>query len=249
MLRTLKSTSSIVALGLSLGLATSASIAADLPGSPVYNPPPAPFALSWHGFYLGAHVGSGQANMDGSFKAAAGTSSSVYFDQLDLTGVLYGIHGGYNWDMGSWVVGVEADISGMDWSDRAFAIESSENASADVNMLASIRGRIGIPIGQERRGLLYATGGIAFVNADLTVNDSAPPNSTDKLNFNDIGGVIGAGFEWAATDQLRVRAEGLYYWFGDKESISLTSADAGDFGELDDALVARVGVSWYFNTP
>ena len=248
MKRQLKNSVSIAALAIAAGLGMSATaVAADYTAPAPYVPPPL-VQFNWQAFYIGAHFGFGQANYDGCAFRCPASDSSVHFDQLDLTGMLGGLHFGYNWDHGGPLVwGLEADVSFMDWDDRAFAADSSENAVASVDMLASVRGRLGFVTGDDRSGLLYLTGGVAFADADATIFDSAPPTSTQGVDLGDVGGVFGVGFELAHTDNFRLRAETLYYIFDDSAAITLASADAGDFISFDDAWVLRLGGSYYLN--
>ena len=227
----------VVAAGLVISAATAKQAAAQ---------------TSWEGFYVGAHLGGGESQFDGLFKGPAPSDSNVPFDDLEPAGLLGGGQIGYNWDHGNWVFGVEADVSLMDWSDTATAPSSSENATADADLLASIRGRIGVPVGDNRQGLLFATAGVAFPDIDVTVRDrdiGSAGLSQQKISFDDVGGVFGGGFEVAFTDNIRLRGEGLYYWFDDSQQVTLQSAAAGDFVKLEDAWSARFAINWYFNGP
>jgi len=244
----------LAALGLASGLLLATpAVAADL--EPML-PPMAP-AYSWSGFYIGGHIGAGQADVGGVFQNED-TAEQVLIGDINLVGPLGGIHGGFNWDIGTFVLGIEADASFMDWSDVAKSIESSDEVTAEMDMLASIRGRLGMPLGADRRAMVYATGGIAFADASATVFEDGrvdpDPLERRKYDFDEIGGVVGAGAEWAATDQFRVRIESLYYFFDDKHNIleddqEVFSANEGDFVELENAWTVRVGASWHFATP
>ena len=208
-------------------------------------------AYDWTGFYLGAHLGYGDADYRGAREVTSASSLSFY-DDLDLDGVAGGFHGGYNYQgpaiegVGDIVLGVEADVTLLDWSDTILdTIEPSNGISGDVDLLWSIRARLGVAVD---RVLVYATAGIAFADADFTVISSeASPDGTD---FNDVGGVFGGGVEWAVTDLIAVRAEGLYYLFDesiDAKDFGETS-QSGDFAEFDDAFVFRVGVTFNFDS-
>ncbi|MFW6028437.1 MAG: outer membrane protein [bacterium] len=212
---------------------------------------PVPMATSWHGFYLGAHIGAGEADVQGVYDPND-ESSEVDFGRIDLSGVLGGVHVGYNWDFGHWIAGVEADFSAMDWSGVAHSPSSSEEAEGEFDALASIRGRLGVPVGEDRTGFLYATGGAAFPSAELSVCDEGCATTDEKteLDLDDVGGVVGAGFEWAATDSVRVRFETLYYLFDDDDNYDSNDWNATSTGEgigLDDAWTVRLGATWYLN--
>ena len=57
----------------------------------------------WNGLYIGGH---------GAFAVGTAEPSSTY-GAIDLSGGSLGVHGGYNWQMGDWVLGLEGDAA---WS-------------------------------------------------------------------------------------------------------------------------------------
>ena len=200
----------------------------------------------WHGFYVGGHVGYGEAFYDGVFNNGDAALSQS-FDDLDLDGIAGGIHGGFNYqfDGTNFVVGIEGDVMFTDWNDSEFlgfpttAVGSEQGIVGDVDLIASIRGRLGIAMDQW---LFYVTGGVAFADADAELFYSG---TTVDIDFDDVGGVIGGGVEWAFSETFSFRGEFLYYIFDDNENTSTAQpiSDAGDFVEFEDAYVIRAGVS------
>lgn len=209
----------------------------------------------WNGFYLGAHVGAGQANWDGIYQLTD-TDSAVFFDDLEKTGVLAGVHVGYNMMFDRYLLGIEGDWSWMDLNAVAHAYSSSEQVTSEVDSLYSLRGRLGVALDEGQRSLLYATAGFAWADADATVYESGRLDSSGGVDFSfdDVGGVVGGGVEWAASQSIRMRAEGLYYWFDDSKDIfsrcgNDCEASAGDYAKFDNVYSFRVGASYYFNAP
>ena len=203
--------------------------------------------FDWTGFYIGAHVGAGEADYDGG-RDLLDPPAAILADDLDIGGIAAGGHVGFNYQFDSplgegqdLVVGIEGDATWTDWRDAQLedvGESSLEGIIGDVNLLASVRARLGVAFDDY---LVYATGGVAFSDADYTALESADSGSVD---FNDIGGVVGGGIEVAAVDMLSVRLEGLYYIFDDRHDTSgLPGGEPGDFAEFDDAFVIRVGVS------
>jgi outer membrane immunogenic protein len=192
---------------------------------------------NWTGFYAGANVGYGWGNIKATYVR------DPYTDDVDLNGIVGGFHAGYNHQMDSVVFGVEGDVNFTDWRDSE-TIPDPADRKAEVNLLASVRARLGYAFD---RGLVFATGGIAFADGDY----SAIYNSTKfRTSLNDVGAVVGGGFEWAVLDNVSVRAEGLYYMFGDKKDISdttITTSFNGDRASFDDAFTLRVGATFHFN--
>jgi outer membrane immunogenic protein len=103
-------------------------------------------AITWTGFYIGAHVGS---TFDAQRTDDLGNGVEIVTD-LDDTG-LAGFQIGYNWQTSRRVVfGIEGDMS--------FPFDD-----IGVDYFASIRGRLGFAAGNA---LFYGTGGVAFLEPD-----------------------------------------------------------------------------------
>lgn len=243
-----KNGASLAALIVAAGLATQGlSTPAQAGGSVSAHP------VNWGGLYLGVHLGYGEVDVAGTFANNVPTSESMVFvEDLDLDGPLAGVHAGYNIDYGVVVFGLEADVSVMDWTGVAHAIDSTDTVIGEVNSLSTIRARLGLPIAANRAALAYLTGGIAIPEVDVTIypsgrGDSGQFSQPRKFEFEDVGVVIGGGFELAATKSFRMRAEGLYYLFDERQRPVMVSAETADFIELDDAFVIRIGGSVYIN--
>jgi outer membrane immunogenic protein len=244
--------------------------AADLEYMPA--PPPPPFVPTWAGFYVGGHVGYGEADFDTRVDLD-------YFDDIDdleddsysfgnslsMDGLIGGVQGGYNWQINSLVLGIEADISFTDWGQSSSSFDSDDvldlgftgrdgdeyafgNTSADVDFLASVRGRLGFA---ANNFLLYGTGGIAWADASADANVVVYDSSTDletewngSEDFSDIGFVVGAGMGWMVIPQtFSVGLEGLYYFFDQKETL-IDDTILYDEGELDVHATASIDDAW-----
>ncbi len=173
---------SIATITLSLPLAASTAMAADLPEE--IAPPPAPTApveaqdYDWSGAYLGANLGLG---FRGDFDNDANLDLDTGF------GFIGGGVAGYNHQINKFVVGVETDVNYTTLGADAGTLE------ADLNLLGSATARIGYtPVD---RVLTYFEGGYAFGLSDVTT----PTGSDD--NFHN-GYVVGAGAEYAITDNI-----------------------------------------------
>src|SRR5450755_3264927 len=94
---------------------TAPGLAADL-GARTYSKAPALAPVSnWSGFYVGGNLGYGwgDGNTDFSFlpsPQAFGINNTTLGTRT--TGITGGAQAGYNWQIGSMVTGVEADIQG-----------------------------------------------------------------------------------------------------------------------------------------
>src|SRR3954470_12907926 len=99
------------------GIGSTSALAADLGARAPYAKAPAMMEAvgNWSGFYIGGNVGYGWGNGTTNF---AFLPSSVAFGDRDARadlkshGLIGGAQIGYNWQVGSWLTGIEADIQG-----------------------------------------------------------------------------------------------------------------------------------------
>jgi len=235
----------------------SAASAADLPVRSA--PPPAPMIaaipiFTWTGFYVGAQVGyawgdNNNDNIPGGAFVATPAGTLVPFDGGfggDNDGFLAGVHAGYNYQFGSFVVGLEGDIEGVfggDDNDFNGVLFDRFGNLADVAFSAnsldwqgSIRGRVGFAFD---RALIYATGGFAFGGVSGGFSQGLLDNNDDTLT----GWTLGAGVEYAITNNLTTRVEYRYTNFSGNDSV-FNNVNFGG-GDLDFHTV-RVGLSYKF---
>lgn len=146
------------------------------------------------------------------------------------------------------VLGVDADIA---WSGADSGFETGANAagvpippnqhSVDIDYSGALRARLGYAFD---RFLPYVAGGLAVARADFFYDHSA-----DDASFSDTiwGWTIGAGVEYAATNNLIVRAEYRFSDFGNGSTsgqFPLFPAESTRY-ELDSHDV-RIGIAYKF---
>ena len=111
----------------------------------------------------------------------------------------------------------------------------TRNSSRSLDYFGTVRGRIGYAF---NRFLAYGTGGFAYGGGD-----------------SDLGYAAGGGLEYAITDRLSVKAEGLYVNLGKRNgssdvtaSYNLTSnvVTVNDSRNNYEFEVARLGVNYKF---
>ena len=205
-----------------------AARAADLPGNyapaPVYQQVP---AFTWTGFYAGLNAGGNW----GSFTGGGGTFWG------SPSGVVVGPTAGYNYQMGPVVLGLEADwdydsARGGKWvAGPAYGVGKLTNE-------LTLRGRAGFA---ADRALIYATGGYAGGTVMGSLGDASVPGYFTTSGWRN-GYAIGAGIEYAFTNQISVKAEYLYSSF-DKSRI-FAPPRLSTAGLRESAL--RAGVNYHF---
>ena len=160
---------------------------------------------------------------------------------------------GYNWQMESLVLGVEADINYAGFGDERsddlggalntlFDDEDrfvgNSEASFDANWFGTLRGRLGFAADNF---LFYGTGGLAYghmeADVDVHVTDtdtdetSSYSGSTESTNW---GWTIGAGMEYGI-DNWSLGLEYLYVdlgsaeWDNDFNTSDIEEIDSADF--------------------
>jgi outer membrane immunogenic protein len=239
-MRKLFAAPAIVALTPILGLMLAVpAAAADLrPAPAAYKAPPPVPAFSWTGAYAGVSVGARFADTTWNTTAITlppgppdPTSTPASFDS---TTARVGGYLGYNWQVAPlWVAGAEADFAwgrndktrggipgtfgptGLANTPAAATVDSS---NVKPNWDGSLRARVGYTIAPN--WLLYATGGLAFQQADLNAACTGAViswcitarNETDSTT--QLGWTIGGGVEAAVTGNWLMRAEYRYADYG-----------------------------------
>jgi opacity protein-like surface antigen len=241
-----------------------AGAAGPVPGGPVYKaPPPAVLPWTWAGFYLGAHAGYGWGH--DPFNNLV-LSNGVPLSGVDSSGFVGGFQAGANWQSGSFVGGLEIDLSGTDIkgsTSNSVAVPgrlSQASQTDKFDRLGSARARIGYLVTPSL--LLYATGGPGWtrmVTDQETVTTVplavTPVTATSLVAPNWLfGWTAGAGVEtrlWN-TNWL-ARLEYLHYDFGSGISTQFTPAGGGPVTTTTSGHrtsdVVRAGLSYKFDWP
>ena len=86
----------------------------------------------------------------------------------------------------------------------------------------------------------YATGGLAYLNADFE-----DVNHSDETDVSGLGAVVGGGVEWGYRPDLTFKAEGLVLLFNAHSDLTdLRNSDPGDNLDLENGLVLQLGANW-----
>ena len=170
-------------------------------------------AYNWSGVYVGAQVGYAWGDSELELLEDPVTSNP------EPDGILGGAYLGYNAQLGNGiVVGAEADFAFADLhdSDGVFGPGGvpldDQSFEVDVNWTAAVRARIGYAAG---RFLPYIAGGVAFADVDHEAFTTGVSAGGGSDTF--VGWTIGAGAEYAFTDNLIGRAEYRYTDFGSED--------------------------------
>jgi outer membrane immunogenic protein len=211
--------------------------------APVFVSPP----FTWTGFYIGANAGgawaTGNTTIHPFYPAADSYSGSYYAGYLPgslntgASGFIGGGQAGFNFQDGGAVFGIETDFDGTSlsrsrgWTGNSFGAASplfpptdyfTANATARLNWLGTTRARIGFVATPDNRLMVYGTGGVAYGSGSVhgTIYDF------DNLvgwygasSSTRVGWTIGAGAEYAITNNVTLKGEYLYYNLGAANTI------------------------------
>ncbi|MGU3576786.1 outer membrane protein [Brucellaceae bacterium C25G] len=183
--------------------ASSSAIAADAiqyqEPLPTLNAP----SFTWSGAYVGGQIGYGWGKSH--------YTSLLNEENLKPNGFLGGIYGGYNFALDNNIVlGADIDFTYNDLKKHYSG--QSEKLETELQWSGAARIRAGYAVD---RFLPYISGGVAFGQVRNKYSITALNNTyTDKETVT--GWTIGAGFDYAATDNVIVRFEYRYTDFGRK---------------------------------
>ncbi len=180
----------------------------------------------WSGVYVGGFVGA--AGGEVYFDTSEGYDSSV--------GAMAGLQLGFDYDLGDFVIGIVGDVALTDMSGEEPVDRGSSNPHMyDTDFLASIRGRIGMDLGDT---LVFASAGGGWINGRATSSDQS---YTDR--FSEFVPVVGIGAEHMVTEKMSVAIEGN--WFIASEYLNGYDFSS-DETRIDDVFTARIGVNIRF---
>lgn len=210
----------------------------------VYEPvPETPIVMSfdWTGAYIGGQVGYGWGNLGYTY-SFNGNPDTDYDYNHDPSGFISGVYAGYNHQFSNNVIlGADADIVWSNLKDSSIAPgDIFYSANTKIDWMGSARLRLGYAYD---RFMPYIAGGVAF--GDLKFDEYRQPSGTvyGSADKSITGWTIGAGAEYAMTDQWILRGEYRYTDFG---KVTFTT-DANDTysGKLK-INDFRIGVAYKF---
>jgi len=196
----------LVAVGIADAAGTAAR-AAPLPPEI----PPAPY--NWNGPFFGVSFGLNTA------KSTQTSSVGDITPSFDLTGGVFGLALGYNWQAGKLLYGVDSDFSLSTKRGTSGYLFGPPTAPGPVpngylaetaeHWIATYRGRLGYVFDSW---MVYMTGGGATADWSITATEPGVGIGTESKTL--WGWVAGLGVEAGRVHSFSVKAEYLYADFG-----------------------------------
>ncbi len=216
--------------------------AADLTARAVKAAAPPP-VFNWTGCYLGVHAGGGKQSSD---FVSQGTFGGV--------GALGGAQAGCNLQWKQFVIGVEGEYwaSGLRDRDTDFDGTFTGESSSRNRWDGAISVRSGIAFD---RAFVYGKLGAVWGKFDYAANEiDGPFTNTARGDATFTGVLIGAGFEYALTDNWTAKFEYNYLDYGNKiVNLAVTECNGGVCFTGTERVtikevkqIAKVGVNYKF---
>jgi len=160
------------------------------------------------GFYIGLNGGATGANA--TVTPVSGTSAS--FD-IGMNGGSGGVHVGYLSRSGGFGIGIEAELASMGVSgDETTQVGGSRTKTElSLDNGARVRARIG---GGGRRSFFYGAAGWSQARSKMTLTSLSTPGQTASASDTLTGFNFGGGAEYAFTNRLIGRLEGIWDIYG-----------------------------------
>ncbi len=224
--------------------------------------PPAPYAApaDWTGFYVFGFGGYSWGRLSPDDFSLSDVDDRLHNPRPK--GGVFGFGGGYLWQYGAWVGGVEVDYGFSSEKETQTLVDALTETvtntfrlTSKIDALGSARLRVGYLL---TPGLLaYGTAGLGFGRARVSASDTICATGTtecltildDTAKANLFGWVAGGGVEFKLFEHLRLRGEYLHYDFGSTgfsfQSSGLIGIGTVNVKTRDD--VARGALIWSFN--
>jgi outer membrane immunogenic protein len=191
--------------------------------------------FNWSGFYAGANLGGGAGRE--TFSATMPGLTTTTSDAIK--GFVGGGQGGFNWQFGPWVAGVEGDLQFAHQQNSV--IVSGIQFINSMTYFSTLRGRFGYALDEW---LFYVTAGGGYAGYQATYNLAGLGGFSETQGLPLLA--VGVGIETQVWDRWTGRLEYLYL---DSNSVSNTLAIPGGTLAVSKTLhdnVIRTGINYHF---
>ena len=231
---------------LSAPVALATALCASVAFADGYSGPQATYAappmMSWTGLYVGAHLGGAWSDVDWANVTMTGEPVTN-----DSSGFFGGGQMGYNQQIGSVVLGVEATLSGGSLSNNFHsAVDPAQFYSTDISTIVTVVGRLGFAVNQW---MIYAKAGWAGADVDVSGRNTG---TLERFSFDNwrSGWTAAGGFEYKVSRNISLGVEYSFIDLG-SESISgvtrlfRTPVSIRDNDVQVQSIIARLNYQFY----
>lgn len=219
---------------VALAVATPAA-AADLGARyPVKAPPMMAPVWNWTGFYVGINGGYGWGRSNWALLPAGLNEGSH-----DPSGGTVGGQIGYNWQFGSWVLGLEAQGNWADFKgSNASLVAPLFTNQTKIDAFGLFTGKVGYAWDNV---MVYAKGGAAVQSVDYSYFRTATGVAGGTADQTRWGAAVGAGVEYAFTPNWSAGLEYNHMFMGRHDVTFAPAPNLTDRIKLDtDVFTGRI---------
>jgi outer membrane immunogenic protein len=211
-------------------------------------PPPATPAWDWTGFYLGIDVGAAWATDTVSPTVAESAIFGTTYprsNKLSTSGPLGGATIGFNYQLSSFVFGIEGDIGAMALANSLADPGSGslvETDSINNGWYGDATGRLGFVWGPA---LLYGKGGWAYFGGQgSTATTVAGISGSQTGAFT--GWTYGGGLEYRLGGPWSAKVEYLHFAFGTKDASLIDAGTVYPYANALSVDTVKFGLNYKF---
>jgi len=232
----------------------------------------APDTFSWTGGYIGINAGYAGGKFKSHYEDTTvfipvGQNLRSSFNPYELggdwednaNGFVGGVQTGYNWQFQNGIVlGAEADFQGSTLKSKTYGsddfgfVRENSELTTKVQWWGTVRARLGYT--PTDRVLVYGTAGLAYgkVKTSYSYNEILGDDDSFNAGFSSsktkAGWTVGAGAEYAITNNWTLKSEYLYTDLGKArgEASFNTFYNTYDFESKIKFHTVRVGLNYKF---
>lgn len=232
-----------------IALGAAPAMAADLAARPYTKAPPIiAAAYDWSGFYVGATGGWGTSRNCWDYLGTTATPAVALGEGChDASGGTAGGQVGYNWQISTWVFGVEAQGNWADFKGSNVNLlgGGASTNQTKVDAFGLFTARVGYA---WSNALLYVKGGAAVTSDKYTRFITATGAFNDDASETRWGATVGTGLEYGFTPNWSFAVEYDHLFMGGRDlTFSPVAANVTNVSHIKqdvDVVTARINYRW-----
>lgn len=227
-----------------IALGTAPAMAADLAARPYTKAPPIiAAAYDWSGFYVGANGGWGTSRKCWDYQGTTATPLAAFGEGChDASGGTVGGQIGYNWQVGTWVFGVEAQGNWADFKGSNSSLRFTNTTDqSKVDAFGLFTARVGYA---WNNALLYVKGGAAVTSDKYTTYRTLAGTTIDDASETRWGAAVGGGLEYGFTPNWSFAVEYDHLFLGGRDITFAPTTNVDHIKQDVDVVTARINYRW-----
>lgn len=226
-----------------IALGAAPAMAADLGARPYTKAPPIiAAAYDWSGFYVGANGGWGTSRNCWDYLGTTALPQVTTGEGChDASGGTAGGQVGYNWQISTWVFGVEAQGNWADFKGSNVSTFQAFTNQSKIDAFGLFTARVGYA---WNNALLYAKGGAAVTSNKYTRFQTPTGVVNDDASETRWGAAVGGGLEYGFTPNWSFAVEYDHLFMGGRDITFAPTTNVDHIKQDVDVVTARINYRW-----